>query len=96
MAAGDLSWCNAILFVGIPAFFGGILQVAHELTDGPPSSEKQHRPAGGATPKTMWAGFLALFIGGLFGVGGGAAVILAAILFTKSLSQKGIARGMVA
>lgn len=65
-----LTWLDVTQFVGIPAFFGGILQVAHELTYGPPSSEKQHRPAGGAPPKTMWAGFLALFIGGLFGVGG--------------------------
>ena len=63
MATGALTWVDVIQFVGIPAFFGGILQVAHELRYGPPSSEKQHRPAGGAPPKTMWAGFLALFIG---------------------------------
>jgi tetratricopeptide (TPR) repeat protein len=83
MATSDLSWCNAILFVGIPAFFGGILQVAHELTYG-----SQHRPAGGAPPKTKWASLIDVIIGGLFGVGGGAAVILAAILFNKNFDMK--------
>lgn len=83
-----LRWCNVIQFVGIPAFFGGMLQVAHELTYGSPSSEKQHRSAGGASPKTIWAGFIALFIGGFFGVGGGAAVILAAILFNKNFDMR--------
>jgi hypothetical protein len=48
MAMADslkLTWDNAILFVGIPAFFGGILQVVNKLTYGSLFSEEQHRTA---------------------------------------------------
>lgn len=83
MATGDLTWIDVIQFVGIPAFFGGILQVAHELTYGSLSSEKQHRPAGDVPAKTKLAALTDVIIGGLFGVGGGAAVILAAIWLDK-------------
>jgi hypothetical protein len=41
-----LTWVYAILFVGIPAFFGGVLQVVYDLTYGSLLSEEQRGPPG--------------------------------------------------
>jgi hypothetical protein len=49
-AIPDLTWVDAILFVGIPAVFGGILQVSYKLTYGSLFSEEQHSPAGDELP----------------------------------------------
>jgi hypothetical protein len=54
MATGDaipyLTWLNAILFVGIPAFFGGVLQVFYEWSYGSFFSEEQRSTGGDERP----------------------------------------------
>ena len=45
-AIPDLTWLNAILFVGIPAFFGGGLQVVYDWNYGSLLSKEQRGPPG--------------------------------------------------
>jgi hypothetical protein len=75
MATGDgipdLTWLDAILFVGIPAFFGGILQVSYEWSYGSLFSEEQSRTGGDVPPETKRAFAVELFTGGLFGLARG-------------------------
>ncbi len=80
---GTLTWFDTILFVGVPAIFGGILQISYKLTYGSLFGEEQRGTAGSESPKTRGVVLKDLITGALFGLGGAAAVVLAAIWLKK-------------
>jgi hypothetical protein len=80
-----LTWFDAILFVGTSAIFGGVLQVFYKFSSF--FEQDEHTRVGDNTPRTklmiIVSGVTDCITGGLFGLGGGAAVTLAAFWLNK-------------
>lgn len=74
-----LTWVEVLLFVGVPAAFGGILQALHRWSYGDDANGTS-KISLHVRPRRSYADHtLEMVISGLFGMGGGAAVLLAAL-----------------